>query len=954
MKNFWKIAAVLFVSLAVTGCVTTKKKGKQKVGWFKKGYHNMTSHYNYWFNANELMNTSVAKMNEAHKDNYNQVLEIYPYMAADPQPTKGDMDNVITKTAKAISIHRVSDWTDDNYLLFAEAQHLKHDFESAETSFQYIKDELDPHKKLPKAKLKKGKKKEDTKKKSSKKKKKKKKPSAKKKKAAKAKAAKEKAAKEKAAAEAAKQPVKPKEEAAPPPGDDPYKTSALKRRSAWPEAMVWYGRTLTEREKYEEADYHFQQLAEDPFFPDGLRDDLATAEAYNWMKQKRYDRAIPPLSRAIQFTKKKKQRARLAYILAQLYDRAGRHEEAYAAFDKVLGSRPTFEMEFNARLQQIESGWENGKITAKDADKTLNRMAAEAKNADYRDQIYFTLASIALKENQKKEAIGYLRQSLAANKGNASQRAESYLKLADLYFEAEDFVLAKNYYDSTLTVLAVTDERYKQVDLYAKNLTDIARLITTIASNDSIVRVYNMSDGERKDLAKKIKKQRDEENALAEAEAAKKEKEKPAPGAPKSGPIAGAKPSSFYFYNEAFVKKGKKDFQKTWGDRKLEDNWRRSSRRPNQDASDDLAAADSTKADGVSDAELDDIFQSLPKSADELAVIHLATYDAMYQLGVLYRDKLQNNRRSTGTLEDMQARYPDTTKHEKEAWYYCFVGFTDLENPPKAKEYYDKLVAKYPNSSYARAISDPNFVNAQKQREKEVNDYYESAYGEFRRGQYKTAFDKCEDAPRKFGSQNPMMPKFALLSALCMGNLQGKDAYCGALSDVIGRFPQSNEATRAKEIARLLGCKGFEVADVPKRDSGSDQLDEKFTLEDDKLHYFLVAIDNSENNVKLDDVKAAVSDYNREFHKLEQLRISNIFLGTDTQTPIVVLRKFDNRAAAMKYLREVEAKPDFLGENAKREYTKEFFVITQENYRRVLKNKTLDGYREFFEENYMK
>jgi tetratricopeptide (TPR) repeat protein len=806
MKNFWKIAVVLFVSLAATGCVTTKKKGSQKVGWFKKGYHNMTSHYNYWFNANELMNTSVAKLNEAHKDNYNQILDIYPYMATDPQPTKGDMDNVITKTAKAISIHRVSDWTDDNYLLFAQAQHLKKDFETAETSFQFIKEELDPHKKLPKTKLKKGKKKEDTKKKKSKKKK-KKKVSAKKKKAAKAKAAKEKAAKEKAAAEAAKQPVKPKtEEPVAPLGNDPYSAGGFKRRSAWPDAMIWYGRTLIEREKYEEAEYHFQQLAEDPFFPNALRDDLATAEAYNWMKQKRYDRAIPPLSRAIQLTTKKKQRARLAYILAQLYDRAGRHEEAYAAFDKVLGSRPTFEMEFNARLQQIESGWENGKITAKDADKTLNRMAAEAKNADYRDQIHFTLASIALKENEKTAAIAYLRQSLASNKGNASQRAESYLKLAELYFEAEDFVLAKNYYDSTLTVLAATDERYKQVDLFAKNLTDIARLITTIAANDSIVRVYNMSDGERKDLAKKLKKQREEETALADAEAAKKEKEKPAPGsAPKSGPVAGAKASSFYFYNEAFVKKGKKDFQKTWGDRKLEDNWRRSSRRPNQDGNDELAAADSTKTDGVSDAELDDIFQSLPKSTEELAVIHLATYDAMYQLGVLYRDKLQNNRRSTGTLEDMQARYPDTTKHEKEAWYYCFVGFTDLENPPKAKEYYDKLVAKYPNSSYARAISDPNFINAQKQREKEVNDYYETAYGDFKKGQYKPAFDKCEDAPRKFGSQNPMMPKFALLSALCIGNLQGKDAYCGALSDVIGRFPQSNEATRAKEIARYVG-----------------------------------------------------------------------------------------------------------------------------------------------------
>ena len=149
----------------------------------------------------------------------------------------------------------------------------------------------------------------------------------------------------------------------------------------------------------------------------------------------------------------------------------------------------------------------------------------------------------------------------------------------------------------------------------------------------------------------------------------------------------------------------------------------------------------------------------------------------------------------------------------------------------------------------------------------------------------------------------------------------------------------------------MLSCKGFEVSAADEKKDGAG-IDEKFALEDDKLHYFMVAIDNSEDNVKLDDIKASISDYNKEFHKLEQLRLSNIFLGTDTQTPIIVLRKFDNREQAMRYLNEVETKKDFLGETAKKQYNKEFYVITQENYRRVLKNKTLDGYRDFFEENY--
>ena len=321
-------------------------------------------------------------------------------------------------------------------------------------------------------------------------------------------------------------------------------------------------------------------------------------------------------------------------------------------------------------------------------------------------------------------------------------------------------------------------------------------------------------------------------------------------------------------------------------------------------------------------------------------------------LGVLFRDRLENNKRCSGTLEDMQARYPDTLRFEKEAWYYCYLAFTDLKNPERAKYYLDKLVGKYPNSPFARSITDPNFLNASKERERELNQFYEQTYSYFQKGDYKSAYDRCQEAPRKYGSTNTLMAKFALLSALCTGSLQGNEAYCQALKEVIARYPESAEATRAKEIARVLACKGFEVDDVKANpNANTATLDNDFAVEDDKLHYLLVAVSG---DVRLDDIKGAISDYNREFHKTDQLRISNIFLGTDTNTPIVVIRKFDNKEQVMRYYNEVKNRKEFLGETSKISYSKEYFAITQENYRRVLKNKTLDGYREFFDEKYLK
>jgi tetratricopeptide (TPR) repeat protein len=966
MKNFWKISFVLAFCLGASACVTQKKKGAE-VSKFQKGYHNLTAKYNYWFNADELFRLTTEKLSDGNRDNYNQILEIYPYIAADPLSAKADLDNVITKSSKGIALHRPSEFVDDCYTLLGQAQFLKRDFETAEATFLYIKAEYNPNIKT-KAQLKAEKRKKALDKKKAAKQR--KKELAKKRKHNAAKKKKEKAAKKKQAAADRKKskelpkdasktitppatPVTDKKQAEPPPNTiNPYKKK-LQRTAAFPLAMVWYGRVLVAREKYDEAEFLYRSLWEDPWFPASLHDDLYTAEADLWIKQKQYDKAIEPLNEAILLTKNKKTRARLAYILAQLAERTGRFEAAEKAYAIVLRNQPVYDMEFNARLRQVQAAWTNQKITSAQAIKDLEKMASDFKNQDYRDQIYFVMANIALKDGQKKDGIVYLRRSLDFNKNNAVQRAESYLKLADLYYEDENFVKAKVYYDSTVNVLPATDPRYKRASDYAVNLKDIARLIGIIAANDSIVRIYNMDDSQRKDFAKVLKKQREEESAAAEkAQAAAALALSAQSKAPT--PQAGARASSFYFYNDAFLKKGRKDFNRTWGDRKLEDNWRRSRRIIPTSAADEQIAGDSTKANGVSSSEITDLFKGIPANPADLAVLQMATYEAMYQLGTLFRDKLANNQKCTGTLEEMQTRYSDTTrftKYEKETWYYCYLAFTDLSNAARAKYYYDKLVGKYPNSAYARVLSDPNFVNANAEKKRELERYYEETFKIFQAANYKEAYDRCQEAPKKYGSQNPMMAKFALLGALCTGNLQGNEAYCKALSEVIARYPASAEATRAKEISRLMSCKGFEVADIKNKPGSDEKIDEDFTLEDDKLHYFMIAITG---DVKLDDVKIAVTDYNRENHKLDQLRISNIFLGTDTNTPIIVVRKFDNKQLAMKYYKEVKDLKDFLGENGKKIYQKEFFAVTQENYRRILKNKTLSGYREFFANNYLK
>ena len=105
------------------------------------------------------------------------------------------------------------------------------------------------------------------------------------------------------------------------------------------------------------------------------------------------------------------------------------------------------------------------------------------------------------------------------------------------------------------------------------------------------------------------------------------------------------------------------------------------------------------------------------------------------------------------------------------------------------------------------------------------------------------------------------------------------------------------------------------------------------------------------NDVVLNDAKIAVSDYNEKYHKAQKLRMNNIYLGDgESKKPVIAIRRYANKKEAMEYLDTARKnKKDFLDDT---KYQFELLPISQDNYRELLKSKTLDDYRAFFTQNY--
>ncbi|MBR9921887.1 MAG: tetratricopeptide repeat protein [Bacteroidetes bacterium] len=970
IRSLTVLSLVLFFTFSA--CKTQKKRGD--IGPISKFYHNTTAEFNGYFNADVLLTESMLSLEQSYQDNYNKILPVYKYQAAEnPRAVAGPLDQAIEKVTVVVSLHPYSHWTDDCYLLMGQAQFVKQDFEAAEETFEYMIAEFNPgtlaskkassnskkSKKAKKAQADKERRKELKRKKRLRKMNPKRR----------AKILRKEREEQKASGELTTE--NDKEEGSSEGGEEGENKDqeigmislgidqgnyddvgdgekyGLKHRPSHQEGLLWLAKTYVERQDYPAAERIMGQLDRSPNTFEDVRRDLAALQAHYHIKRKTYENAVEHLERAIDLEKDKLKKARYTFIVAQIHEMKGRNAAAYEAYARVLKLRPGYEMTFSAQLNTIRSSWANGLTTSDEARKDLEKMTKDIKNIDYLDRIYFTLATIDLQEGNKEEAIANLRKSLNKSSAKSSQKADSYLTLADLYFEAEDFVNAKSYYDSTLTVMNDRDDNFLRVKKLSENLKDIASNIQIIQLQDSLLAISSMSEDEMRAFAFE---QRQKENEARRQ--ALLNKDNPTKGPRRPGPSVGpsaAGESAFFAYNDRALKRGERDFERNWADRPLVDNWRRSATIDNNEVIENQEELE-IASQVITDEDIDEVLEDVPRSEADVTLANRKIEGALFALGRLYRDRLENNEKSIESLEEMLRRYPDSDQRV-EAWYYLHLAHTDLGHSAEAQKYYDLIVTNNPNSTFAKILTDPSYASKMLDEQGRLNQAYNQVYAKFTAGNYQEAGQLIAQTKEEFGSNNMLQARFALLEAMIAGNKQGKEVYVSALKDVIARYPDSPESTRAREILRLLGAA---VASGPGRQevnpSDLTSSDVPFEVDEDatSMHYVIVVFTG---DIQLSEAKVEISDFNQEYFKVDRLKVANMYLGNaDERVPVVVVRKFNGTDKAMEYYQTVQQNMgEFLGED----FEYQVYPISQTNYRHVLRAKSVAGYDAFFYANYL-
>jgi len=741
-----------------------------------------------------------------------------------------------------------------------------------------------------------------------------------------------------------------------------YVAKAFKNQDSRHDAGLWLARVYMETDRFSKANSVLKRLDEEKELPKKTQADLAAVQADYYIRQQSWDEAITKLHKAISLSKDKKFRTRLTFILGQVYDKKGDYLRAVNQFAKVVKMAPPYEMEFNAKLYQAYA--HNSKMDAAGVKKLLAKMLRDVKNEEYKDQIYYAMADVELKERDEQKAMEYLALSSAVSK-NPKQKAKSCLKLADLYFDYRKYVMAKNYYDSTLVAMDESFPNYETVKGKAESLGELVENILIVELQDSLIAMAELPEKEReKRILKMMADQEAEEERawLARQSESTSALSKEGQQEKKVSPEPGGKGGDWYFYNQTTKTYGFNEFNRVWGGRKLEDNWRRSNK--------SQTFGEGEFAEGEGEGETDATFKSSVKSLEEymsglpqddnaLRESHYQIILAQYKMGVIYKEKLNDPDNAIEAFSRITIDY-DTSEYALVSNYQLYRLYTLKEQGgsffggggmrDNSGYYKDVILTQYPNSEYAMLIKNPDYHLELAKRAGQDQAIYETAYNQFRQRQYSDALLTCNtvisDQP-----DNQFLPKFYLVKALVIAQRKDVESYKSTLRELIAKFPGTDESAKALELLGVFG----ETAEQPKIEEKVEEpikeapkTPSAYTYDAKTSHFYALVFPNK--GVNANDLKNTVSNFNSKYFNGKDIKITNSFINSDNQ--ILILRSFADAAEAMDYYNTFVNNTAELKEINEQGYSR--FVISTKNFTALFKQKQVDEYMIFFEENYLK
>ena len=745
-------------------------------------------------------------------------------------------------------------------------------------------------------------------------------------------------------------------------------------------ARAWLAKCYVEQEWLYDAEDVIRNMNRDSIHWRAQKEwDFTMADYY--IHTAEYDKAVPYLKKSIKHEMRKVQRARLCFLLGQVYAALGDNAAAYKAFRSVVAKNPPYQMEFNARIAMTEV---MGATQAKKMVGSLKRMAASDKNKGYLDQVYYAIGNIYMAQRDTANAIAnYEKGAMKATRAGI-EKGVLLLKLGDIYWQKEKFADARRCYGEAIGLLDKERDDYEQLSTRSKVLDELVPFTDAVYLQDSLQALAKMDEKQRNEAIDRVitalkKKEKEERDRQAEANAQQtlqrnggNSNSNTATRPNTTTPQGGRQDATWYFYSAMAVQQGKQTFERQWGKRENVDNWQRINKTvvaglggtdeaeltEEQKDSIEQAEAVQDSLEQVNDSAQNDphkreyYLAQIPFTEEQVAASNVIIMDGLYNSGVIFKDKLDNLDLSEKALRRLEDKFPDF-EHNDDLYYHMFLLYSRMGQHDMAASYVEKLRTTFPESQWTTLLTDPYFEENAVFGTHLEDSLYAATYEAFKHDRLQEIAANAYISETRFpiGANRD---KFLFIGGLA--KLNGGDA-TGCLADMrilVEKFPQSKLAEMAgmivngvKEGRPLHGGK-FDLGDVWSRrtavlaDSDSINARQLDPERNTKFVYVLAYLPDSVDENKL---LYQMAKFNFANYIVRNFEIS---FDDDNMLRRLVVSGFRNYDEAWQYARHLHTQTALrqLAEKARS------LVISEENLALIGTNFSYADYQAFYDEHF--
>jgi len=600
--------------------------------------------------------------------------------------------------------------------------------------------------------------------------------------------------------------------------------------------FLWLPATVTEAElwqarSYVSLDWLFEaEIILERIKPEQLTNSTLTG-LYNFVKadwlihSDRLAEAVPFLTLAIK-SASGPQKTRLRFLLGQIYSRLGDKKAAYKAYDAAgSSSSASYRTKFNARIKQSEV------YTGSDIEpevKALRRMTRYDRNKEYLDQVYYAIGNLYLSRGDTAKAIqNYV---LAAEKStrNGIDKAISQITLGNLYFAQRRYDKAQPCFAEAVPLLPKDYPDYATLKRRSDVLDELAVYAQNVSLQDSLLRLAAMTPEQRLEVVNKIidelkkKEKEDAEAARREEFIANQQGNQLQDNNANSFNIN--TDNSWYFYNTATRNAGKTEFQRRWGARKLEDNWRRRNKSQfnteewaaatdsddgeqqvdTDAAADSVPEADEKEVERASDPHYPEYYLAqIPETPEQKATANEIIQEGLYNMGIILKDKLEDFTAARAEFDRLLGDYPDNV-YRLDVYYNLYLMYARLGDMTTAEHFRTLILADFADSPYGLALKDPNYIENLRQMDSRQQQLFEDTYEAY----LDNRNDKVHAAYEEMKEKNPLskiMPKFMFLHALAYVTEKKPDEFNATLRELLERYPDTDITPIASAWLKGMG-----------------------------------------------------------------------------------------------------------------------------------------------------